>query len=257
MNKRAHAILSDAVYYPPEFSPSGRPVDINVGEETFVAVEHMDMSSGYQGTIFRNESSGDYVIAHRGTEFDRELLKDGVVDMVMVTGRFNAQLKDALELTRIAKGMAERDGKQLSVTGHSLGGGLGQVCAHHYNLPGDAFNPYGVVSLGYRIEEGQPAHAAPFTNHVMAGDFVSAGSKHYGSVQTYALPSELKTLREAEIAAQPQPVVELPPLVHGYLRMGARVLGAPAWDPDFQTADLPIMLQIADLPARYRRMLGC
>ena len=64
-------------------------------------------------------------------------------------------------------------------------------------------------------------------------------------------------LREAEIAAQPQPVVELPPLVHGYLRMGARVLGAPAWDPDFQTADLPIMLQIADLPARYRRMLGC
>ena len=65
-------------------------------------------------------------------------------------------------------------------------------------------------------------------------------------------------LREQELAAQtPGPTVELPPLVHGYLRMGAKVLGAPAWDPDFQTADLPIMLQIADLPARYRRMLGC
>ncbi|XMM83778.1 hypothetical protein WG628_16260 [Stenotrophomonas maltophilia] len=36
----------------------------------------------------------------------------------------------------------------------------------------------------------------------MAGDFVSAGSKHYGSVQTYALPSELKTLREAEIGTR-------------------------------------------------------
>lgn len=64
-------------------------------------------------------------------------------------------------------------------------------------------------------------------------------------------------LREAERAAHPAAVaVELPPLVHGYLRMGARVLGAPAWDPDFQTADLPILLQIADLPARYRRLLG-
>lgn len=50
--------------------------------------------------------------------------------------------------------------------------------------------------------------------------------------------------------------VEVPPLIHGYLRMGAKVLGAPAWDPDFQTADLPIMLRIDDLPARYRRMLG-
>jgi len=65
-------------------------------------------------------------------------------------------------------------------------------------------------------------------------------------------------LRAAELAAQPaRAPVDLPPLVHGYLRMGAKVLGAPAWDPDFQTADLPIMLQIADLPARYRRLLGC
>ena len=33
----------------------------------------------------------------------------------------------------------------------------------------------------------------------------------------------------------------------------ARVLGAPAWDPDFNTADLPMMMRIADLPPRYRR----
>ena len=30
-------------------------------------------------------------------------------------------------------------------------------------------------------------------------------------------------------------------------------LGAPAWDPDFNTADLPMMMRIGDLPARYRR----
>lgn len=47
--------------------------------------------------------------------------------------------------------------------------------------------------------------------------------------------------------------VEPPPLIKGYLRCGARVLGAPAWDPDFNTADLPLMMRIADLPSRYRR----
>jgi len=47
--------------------------------------------------------------------------------------------------------------------------------------------------------------------------------------------------------------VEPPPLIRGYLRCGARVLGAPAWDPDFNTADLPMMMRIDDLPAKYRR----
>lgn len=47
--------------------------------------------------------------------------------------------------------------------------------------------------------------------------------------------------------------VEPPALIKGYLKCGARVLGAPAWDPDFGTADLPMMLDLADLPAAYRR----
>jgi len=47
--------------------------------------------------------------------------------------------------------------------------------------------------------------------------------------------------------------VEPPALIKGYLRCGAKVLGPPAWDPDFNTADLPMMMRIADLPSRYRR----
>lgn len=47
--------------------------------------------------------------------------------------------------------------------------------------------------------------------------------------------------------------VDAPPLIKGYLRCGARILGAPAWDPDFNTADLPMMMRIAELPARYRK----
>lgn len=47
--------------------------------------------------------------------------------------------------------------------------------------------------------------------------------------------------------------VEPPALIKGYLRCGARILGAPAWDPDFNTADLPMLMRLQDLPARYRR----
>ena len=48
-------------------------------------------------------------------------------------------------------------------------------------------------------------------------------------------------------------VVEPPALIKGYLRLGAKILGAPAWDPDFNTADLPMMMRINDLPSRYRK----
>lgn len=47
--------------------------------------------------------------------------------------------------------------------------------------------------------------------------------------------------------------VEPPALIKGYLRLGAKVLGPPAWDPDFNAADLPMFMRIADLPSRYRR----
>lgn len=44
-----------------------------------------------------------------------------------------------------------------------------------------------------------------------------------------------------------------PALIKGYIRLGAKVLGAPAWDPDFNTADLPMMMRVDDLPRRYRK----
>ncbi|WP_457422342.1 GNAT family N-acetyltransferase [Roseateles sp. P5_E7] len=48
--------------------------------------------------------------------------------------------------------------------------------------------------------------------------------------------------------------VEAPALIRGYLRCGAKLLGEPAWDPDFNTADLPLLVRMADLPARFRRL---
>lgn len=46
---------------------------------------------------------------------------------------------------------------------------------------------------------------------------------------------------------------ELPPLIKGYLRAGAWIGGEPAWDPDFNTADLLILLPMARVDQRYAR----
>ena len=45
----------------------------------------------------------------------------------------------------------------------------------------------------------------------------------------------------------------VPPLIKGYLRAGAWVCGEPAWDPDFNTADLLIMLTMSRVDNRYAR----
>jgi putative hemolysin len=47
--------------------------------------------------------------------------------------------------------------------------------------------------------------------------------------------------------------VEPPPLLKGYLRLGARLIGPPAWDSQFGCADLPVLLNLDHLPMRDRR----
>ncbi len=59
-------------------------------------------------------------------------------------------------------------------------------------------------------------------------------------------PLPLDALR-TDLAAEP------PPLIKGYLRAGAWICGEPAWDPDFNTADLPILLRMKQIDDRYAK----
>ena len=59
-------------------------------------------------------------------------------------------------------------------------------------------------------------------------------------------PLPMDALRNDQPAA-------VPPLIKGYLRAGAYICGEPAWDPDFNTADLPILMPMSLISARYSK----
>ncbi|PPU77192.1 lipase [Xanthomonas cucurbitae] len=172
----------------------GQEEIVTIEGQRYAVLEHVNnRSNGYQGTIYRRDGSGEIVVAHRGTE---GAINDVLTDAKMVTSRTNPQAADALELTKHALSYAKEIGKEegrtpeVTVTGHSLGGALAQISAHHYDLKGETFNAYGAASLGYRIPEG----GTSVVNHVMASDPVSAASPHFGQVRIYAKPDEISTL---------------------------------------------------------------
>lgn len=85
--------------------------------------------------------------------------------------------------------------------------------------------------------------------HVAASLWQQLRQTHLAPIEWQARPRLPLPIEELRTDLDVVP----PPLIKGYLRCGAKVLGPPAWDPDFNTADLPMMMHFADLPDRYRR----
>ena len=91
-------------------------------------------------------------------------------------------------------------------------------------------------------------------NGVVSGDAAASiwrqlRQSHLAPITDHVLPRLPLPVERLDDSLQ----IEPPALIKGYLRLGAKVLGPPAWDPDFNTADLPMLLRIADMPPRYRK----
>ncbi len=78
-------------------------------------------------------------------------------------------------------------------------------------------------------------------------DVVSA--RHRGPEEHRVTP--LRPWSAAGVERPERPAV--PPLLRGYLRLGATVVGPPAHDREFGVADFPVLLDMRRIDRRYRR----
>ncbi|MEU9984366.1 GNAT family N-acyltransferase [Streptomyces sp. NPDC050856] len=74
--------------------------------------------------------------------------------------------------------------------------------------------------------------------------------RHLAPEEHWVTPHRLWS---ADGVARPTGRSELPPLLRGYLRLGAWVCGAPAHDADFGVADLYVLLSLRRTDPRYLR----
>ncbi len=140
---------------------------------------------------------------------------------------------------------------------------LGRSCVHHEHRHGGVImalwgalttfmvrNQFdimvGCASLPMRV---QGTLAFSGSAHAAASIWRKLHAQHMAPVDWHVYPRLALPIELLDSTLDVQP----PPLIKGYLRLGAKVLGPPAWDPDFSTADLPMMMRISELPERYRK----
>ncbi|WP_426701819.1 hypothetical protein ACPPVV_02035 [Rhodanobacter sp. Col0626] len=157
-----------------------------------------DPSTGFHATAYRSRETGDIIIAYRGTDPDfkhhtRTTVQDALVDLTMVKAKINPQKRAADVFTQDMIDKAQKHGipkERITVAGHSLGGTLAEIEASERGLRGVTLNSYGAVDLGYGIALG----GSQVTNYVMAGDVVSAASRHFGQVVPLASQADVGAL---------------------------------------------------------------
>jgi putative hemolysin len=85
--------------------------------------------------------------------------------------------------------------------------------------------------------------------HFAASLYNSLSNEQIAPVESHAFPRLPLPLDRLNGGLE----VEPPPLIKGYLKIGAKICSAPAWDPDFNTADVLTMLRLSDLNPRYAK----
>ena len=136
---------------------------------------------------------------------------------------------------------------------------LGRSCVHPDHRQGGVIMALWGALAGFMVRNQLDtmigcASIPMLHNGVVSGDVAASiwrqlRQRHLAPVDCQVRPRLPLPVEQLDDTLQ----VEPPALIKGYLRLGAKVLGAPAWDPDFNTADLPMLMRIADLPSRYRR----
>jgi len=136
---------------------------------------------------------------------------------------------------------------------------LGRSCVHPAHRSGAVIARLWVgladymTRYGYEYIVGCASIGMSDGGHIAASVHRQLAARHLAPIEWRATPRyrlPVESLDDGQNAA-------LPPLIKGYTRLGAMVCGEPAWDPDFNTADLLMLLPMAQLNRTYaRRLIG-
>lgn len=113
--------------------------------------------SGFYAAAYQStENPGEIVIAFRGTEPLADLWDDLLAaDGAIAVGWEHQQFADALEFANLVKNTyGENPTVTITVTGHSLGGGLAQLAADVFGWGGETFDAPGMEK--YRDYSARP-----------------------------------------------------------------------------------------------------
>jgi putative hemolysin len=102
---------------------------------------------------------------------------------------------------------------------------------------------------GYEIMLGCASIPMADGGHFAASLYNSLSNDQMAPVENHAFPRLPLPLDRLNGGLE----VEPPPLIKGYLKLGAKICSAPAWDPDFNTADVLTMLRLSDINPRYAK----
>jgi len=110
-----------------------------------------------------------------------------------------------------------------------------------------------MTRYGYEYIVGCASIGMADGGHIAASVYRQLAVRHLAPIEWRATPRYRLPVESLDDGQTPA----LPPLIKGYSRLGAMVCGEPAWDPDFNTADLLMLLPMAQLNRSYaRRLLG-
>ncbi|MFI8996921.1 GNAT family N-acetyltransferase [Streptomyces sp. NPDC053542] len=135
----------------------------------------------------------------------------------------------------------------------------GRSCVHPDHRTGAVINQMWAALARYTLLSGHRYLAGCASVPLADGGACAAATWELGRSK-HAAPEELRVrphrpwLPDAGVAVATAPAVaQLPPLLRGYLRVGAWICGAPAHDPEFDVADFFVVLDMDRLGERYRR----
>lgn len=228
--------------------------------KVYLAVDDVEIAEAQQlrYKVFAEEMGARLPSAHLGLDIDAF---DNLCDHLLVRDTATGEVVGTYRI--LPPGSAEKTGyysdQEFDLTRlHFLRprmAELGRSCVHPDYRSGSviALLWLGLADYmtryGFDYAVGCASISMADGGRLAASVYRHVSAKHLSPVEWRATPRNPLPLASLDNGTCGLP----PPLIKGYLRMGAMVCGEPAWDPDFNTADLLMLLPMKQVNRTYMR----